>query len=304
MKFSIFHVEGGIGKNIVATNIVRNIKKTHPDRELIIVSPYPEVFLHNLNIYRVFKMGNCPYFYEDYIKDKDVLIFKHEPYNSHDVITRKKNLAKAWCKSLELEFDFNKPELCVNQIEEQNAMLLKQTYSNNKPMVAIQINGGMGVSPRHVNFNWFRDLPPRYVQPIVNKYKDSINFVQIRSNNQIQLENCTQVDLALREVFLLLSQCNLAISIDSFTQHCMAAFQKPSLVCWVGNSPIVYGHPLHTNIISNFKFEKDNVESYLDPYPLQTQGHQCPLNYDMNGLFDEKVIEEEFIKLFENKFVD
>lgn len=303
MKYSIFHVEGGIGKNIAATNIVRNIKKTHPDRELVVVSPYPEVFLHNPNIYRIFKTGNCPYFYEDYIKDKDALLFKHEPYNSNDVITRKKNLVKAWCKSLDLEYDFNRPELYFNQIEEQNALLLKQTYSNNKPMVAVQINGGMGVAPRHINFNWFRDLPPRYIQPIIEKYKDQFTFVQIRANYQIQLENCAQVDLTLREIFLLLSQCESAISIDSVTQHCMAAFQKPSVVCWVGNSPVVYGYPLHTNIASNFKFKRDNVESYLDPYPLQTQGYQCPLDYDVNTLFDENIIEQEFAKLIQNSSV-
>jgi hypothetical protein len=297
MKYSIFHIEGGIGKNIVATNIVRNIKKLHPDRHLIVVASYPEVFLHNPYVYRIYKTGMCPYFYEDFIKNKDTIVFKHEPYNSNEVITRKSNLAKAWCESLDLEYDSNKPELYFNQIEQQNALLLSETYSNGKPLVAIQINGGMGTAPRHVNFNWFRDLPPRYVQPIVNKYKDKFTFVQVRASHQIQLENCTQIDLTLREVFLLLSQCKTALTIDSVTQHVMAAFQKPSLVCWIGNSPVVYGYPLHTNIASNLKFVHDNVESYLDPYPLQTQGHQCPSNYDVNTLFNPETIEQEFQKL-------
>lgn len=297
MKYSIFHVEGGIGKNIVATNIVRNIKKTHPDRQLIVVAPYPEVFVHNPHIYRLYKMGNCPYFYENYIKDQDVLVFKHEPYNSSDVITRKKNLVKTWCNSLGLEYDFNKPELYFNQIEQQNAVLLGQSVANNKPMIAVHVNGGLGTTPNHVNFNWFRDMPPRYVQPIIEKYKEKFTFVQIRSNQQIQLDNCAQVDLSLREIFLLLSQCKTAISIDSMTQHVMSVFEKPSIVCWVGNSPVVHGYPLHTNIASNFKFEKENFESYMDPYPLQTQGHQCPLDYDVNTLFDQNVLEEEFKKL-------
>ena len=52
MQYSVFHIEGGIGKNIVATNIVRAIKKAHPERNLIVVAPYPEVFVHNPNIYR------------------------------------------------------------------------------------------------------------------------------------------------------------------------------------------------------------------------------------------------------------
>jgi hypothetical protein len=77
----------------------------------------------------------------------------------------------------------------------------------------------------------------------------------------------------------------------------MAAFEKTSLVCWIGNSPVVYGYSLHTNVVSNLKLEYGNVESYLDPYPLQTQGHQCPQNYDVNTLFKPQTIEEEFVKL-------
>lgn len=297
MQYSIFHIEGGVGKNIIATNIVRNIKNDYPERQLVVVSPYPEVFIHNPNVYRIYKTGNCPYFYEDYIKNKDSLVFKQEPYNSNTVITRRGNLTKAWCQSLNLKYDHNKPQLFFNQIEQQNALLLQQNYSNNKPMIAVQISGGMGTIPRHINFNWYRDIPPQYIQEIINKYQDRFTFVQIRSNNQIQLDNCVQIDLNLREVFLLLSQCKSAITIDSMTQHCMAVFQKPSLVCWIGNSPIVYGHSLHTNIISNLKFEHDNIESYLEPYPLQTQGHQCPMNYDVNNLFNKEILEEEFVKL-------
>ena len=299
MQYSVFHIEGGIGKNIVATNVARNIKRAHPGRELVVVSPYPEVFVHNPDVYRVYKTGMCPYFYEDFIKDKDTIVFKHEPYNSNEVITRKSNLAKAWCKSLDLEYDVNKPVLYFNQIEQQNALLLQQSYSNGKPMVAVQINGGIGSSPRHINFNWFRDLPPQYVQPIINKYKDIFTFIQIRANNQIQLENCTQVDLSLREIFLLLSQCKTALTIDSVTQHVMATFQKPSLVCWVGNSPIVYGYSMHTNVMSNLEFKHDNLESYLDPYPLQTQGHQCPHNYNAGALFNQETLDREFEKLLQ-----
>ena len=299
MQYSVFHIEGGIGKNIVATNVARNIKKTYPDRELVVVSPYPEVFVHNPDVYRVYKTGMCPYFYEDYIKDKDTIVFKHEPYNSNEVITKKSNLAKAWCKSLNLEYDVNKPVLYFNQIEQQNALLLQQAYSNGKLMVAVQINGGIGSSPRHINFNWFRDLPPQYVQPIINKYKDIFTFVQIRANHQIQLENCTQVDLSLREIFLLLSQCKTALTIDSVTQHVMATFQKPSLVCWIGNSPIVYGYSMHTNVMSNLEFKHGNLESYLDPYPLQTQGHQCPQNYDAGALFNQETLDKEFEKLIQ-----
>ena len=75
-KYIVFHIEGGIGKNIMATAVVKAIKKQHPDREIIIVSPHSGLWLNNPDIYRIYLMGQTPYFYEDFIKDKDTLVFK------------------------------------------------------------------------------------------------------------------------------------------------------------------------------------------------------------------------------------
>jgi hypothetical protein len=295
--YSIFHIEGGVGKNIAATNVVRNIKKTYPDRKLVVVSPYPEIFVHNPYVYRVYKTGLCPYFYEDFIQDKDSLVFKHEPYNSNEVINRKCSLAQAWCKSLDLEFDENKPELYFNNIEKQNSQVIFNSVNNGKPVIALQINGGISDKKNQINFNWFRDLPPMYAQNLVNKYSEKFHFVQIKNPGQIALEGVQQVDLNIREILLLLSQCKGAVAIDSLVQHAMAAFNKPSLVFWIGSSPVVYGYEMHSNLTATVPCS-DNLESYLDPYPLNTQGHQCPSNYRMIDLFDAENISETFEKLF------
>ena len=45
-KYSIFHVEGGLGKHIAATAVAKTIKNNYPDRKLIVVCAYPEVFLN------------------------------------------------------------------------------------------------------------------------------------------------------------------------------------------------------------------------------------------------------------------
>ena len=66
MKYSVFHVEGGLGKNIAATAVARCIKNNFPDRDLIVVCSYPEVFLHNPIVEKVYALGNTPYFYKDY----------------------------------------------------------------------------------------------------------------------------------------------------------------------------------------------------------------------------------------------
>ena len=33
--YSIFHIEGGIGKNILATAVIESLKKTDPDRSAL-----------------------------------------------------------------------------------------------------------------------------------------------------------------------------------------------------------------------------------------------------------------------------
>lgn len=299
MKYTVLHVEGGIGKNIVATNVVRCIKKQYPDRQLIVVSTYPEVFIHNPHIYRVYKAGMCSYFYDDYIKGKDTIVYRHEPYFSNSVITRQKCLAESWCESLDVGFDYNKPELFFNIIEQQNASLLLNKHNNGKEVIAVQINGGPGGAVNnHINFNWFRDLPPRYVIPIVEKYKDKYTFVQIRGRNQLLLNNTVDVDLSLRELLLFLGQIKGAICIDSMVQHAMAAFNKPSIVAWVGNSSVVYGYSLHKNVISSTIGKTENIESYIEPYPLITQGYQCPTDYNPATVFNENIFSASFESLY------
>ena len=46
-KYAIFNPEGGLGKIIASTAIAKAIKDKYPDRTLIVVTPWPEVYLNN-----------------------------------------------------------------------------------------------------------------------------------------------------------------------------------------------------------------------------------------------------------------
>ena len=88
-KYLVWHIQGGLGKNIAGTALIRDLKEFYFDRKLIMVVSYPEVFLNNPNIDRVYQIGQAPYFYQDYIENKDVIVFKHEPYDQTGHITKK-----------------------------------------------------------------------------------------------------------------------------------------------------------------------------------------------------------------------
>lgn len=295
--YTVFHIDGGIGKNIVATNVIRNIKKTYPDRKLIVVCPWPDVFVHNPNIYRLYKTGSTPYFYDDFIKGKDTIIFKHEPYNSDEVINKKTNLAQAWCNCLNLELDKVQPEIFLNNLEIINSDIIFNNVFEGKPVIAIQTHGGFGHKENSVGLNWYRDLPLPYVQTLINQFSNNFTFVQIRNHYQPQLKNTKQVDLNVRELLILLSRCTGAVGIDSFVQHAMASLNKPSVVTWIGNSPKVYGYEMHKNIISNLELT-GSTESYLQDYSLQANGYQCPSNYNIATLFEPEKIISAFNDLY------
>jgi signal peptidase I len=137
-KYIVWHVEGGLGKNIAATALINSLTQKHPDRKLVIVASYPEVFLNLPSVYRVYRMGSTQYFYNDYIKDKDTIIFKHEPYYETNHILKRKHLIANWCKLMDLKYEFQTPVLNFNFVQQRNSL----KWQRDLPILIIQTNGG------------------------------------------------------------------------------------------------------------------------------------------------------------------
>jgi len=41
-KYVVLHIEGGIGKNVIATAVIRAIQKKYKNRKIIVLTAYPE----------------------------------------------------------------------------------------------------------------------------------------------------------------------------------------------------------------------------------------------------------------------
>ena len=93
-KFLVWHIEGGLGKNIAATALLPDIAKQYKTRKIVVVASYPEVFLNHPDVHRVYRVGMTAYFYEDYILNKDTLVFRHEPYFQTGHILKQKHLVE------------------------------------------------------------------------------------------------------------------------------------------------------------------------------------------------------------------
>ena len=287
-KYSIFHVQGGIGKHIAATAVARCIKNNHPDRKLIIVAVYTDIFINLPYVDRVYQLGNTNYFYQNYIQDKDSLIFHHEPYFTTDHIHKKLPLIENWCKVYNLKFSNEKPDLKFNNLQKN---ISKEVWvKSKKPVMVIHTNGGL-LATDAKPYSWTRDMPTELAQRLVDYYKDRYHIYQITKLNSLKLENATHIfaspesSLTLMEFFSVLIHSKKRILIDSCVQHAAAALRLPSTVLWNGTSPKVFGYDIHENICTTIPYDFKLPGSYLFDFDFNGNETEYPFG-EQEQLFD------------------
>ena len=282
-KYFIWHIQGGLGKNIAGTALIKEIKTKYPDRKLIMVTSWPEVFLNNPDVDRIFQLGQSPYFYEDYIEGKDVIISKHEPYNQSDHITKKKHLVHNWCDLMGIEYKKQLPVILPNYPQ---GMLLG-LWERPKPIMVIQTGGGPMEGQRY-SYSWTRDMPLEIAQGIVKKYYQQYHIIQITRPDGYPLDNVERMDqkISNMELFSLVVKAQKLVLIDSCLQHAAAALKKKSTVLWVGTSPKVFGYDLHTNLTAKLpKKANQLIGSYTFDYQFENNIHECPY-MNVKEIFD------------------
>lgn len=293
-KYSIFHIEGGLGKNIAATAVASVIKKNHPDRQLIVVCAYPEVFMNLDFVGRVYRHGNTPYFYQDYIKGQDFLMFKHEPYFTTEHIKKEVSLIENWCNLYCLEYSGELPEIKFNFRQTQ---FNQNLWTRNKPIMVIHTNGGP-FEEQPYPYSWTRDIPPHLYDDIIKEFSSTYHIIQVCRNDSqvINHPNVEVVNRALSnmELFGLIAMSSKRLLIDSSLQHVAAALGLESTVLWIGTSPTVFGYDIHRNIKAELNDEDFNLpDSYLFDYNFTGTLHECPV-IDQSKMFDVSEIINSF----------
>ena len=287
-KYIIWHIQGGLGKNIAATALCNDLKQQYKDRKLIMVVSYPEAFLSNPVVDRVYALGQSPYFYQDYIEGKDIVLFRHEPYNQTAHVTKKQHLIHNWCDLLGIEYKNQQPVLFPNYPQRMTTGI----WQRPKPVMVIQTGGGP-MQGQKFSYSWTRDMPIEVAQEIINKYSQQYHIIQVTRPDGYQLPGAERIDsiLSNMELFSLLVTSQKRVLIDSCLQHAAAALKLQSTVLWVGTSPTVFGYNSHKNIIAKLpKKANQLIGSYLFDYQFENNMHECPY-MDVKDMFK---IEEIF----------
>lgn len=280
----IFQINGGIGKVIASTAICASIKTKYPDSKLIVVSGYPEVFLGNPNVDRAYGFGQQSYFYEEYIQDKEILVFAHDPYFEAKHIKQEEHLIESWCSLYSLPVVKTVGDLFLTQREID---FYRKKFVSDKPILLLQTNGG---AESDIKYSWARDIPSYIVENVIVEFKNDYNIVHIRREDQIKYDNTFGVSDNFRALLVLIQMSDKRLLMDSFGQHAAAALNKPSAVLWIANKPNVFGYDMHCNIISNEETRRPELKgAYLNKYNISGDFLEFPYNSE-SEIFNVKDI--------------
>jgi hypothetical protein len=288
-KYSIFHIEGGLGKHIVATAICKTIKNNYPDRKLIVVCSYSEVFINLDFVYRVYKHESTPYFYSDFIDGKDFIIFKHEPYFTTEHIKGETNLIENWSNLYKLDYSGESPEIRFNVRQRQFNL---NKWNREKPIFLIQTNGGP-LNGQPYPYSWTRDMPNNLIYPAIEKFKQTHHIIQICRDKSQSISGIESIytPLTNMELFGLIGISDRRFLIDSSLQHASKALNKVSTVIWIGTNPKIFGYDTNINISAKLKDKIKLPNSYLFNYSFTGLIDECPI-FNTDDLFDvNEVIE-------------
>lgn len=286
-KKYIFNINGGIGKCIAATAVVKGIKEAYPEHELIVVSGYPDVFINNPHISKTYAFNQVNYFYEDHIEGHEIVTLFNDPYLTTDYITQSKHLIEIWYDMAGIKYEGQKPEIFLSDREIQFNM---NKINSDKPLFFMQTNGGS--DNQQNKYSWARDIPTSIVQKVIEHYAPKYNIVHIRRPDQIGYQNTSVLTDDFRSVASLLTFSAKRLFMDSFAQHTASALNLPSTVLWIANKPEVFGYDLHTNILANPETRKPELKtSFIEKYNIIGSPLQFPYNSE-DEIFDiDKIIE-------------
>ena len=286
-KYSIFTIQGGLGKHIAATAVAQAIKNNHPDRELIVVCAWPELWASLPFVYRVFPMGNTSYFYSEYIDGKDSLIFGNEPYFTTTHINKTLPLVESWCNLYQIRYNGEQPMVRINPEQRKAIRGFYEPKLEGKPFLLIHTNGGLFTNERP--FSWARDMPFDVATKIAKHFKKSHFIMQVTRPSSPQIEGVfvRHEQLSNTELIGLLELTDKRLLIDSSLQHGAAAFGLPSTVLWNATSPVIFGHKLHDNIQAKPKPQKSLPGQFLFDFQFDGNPEEMPYEEeDLKDLYD------------------
>ena len=280
----ILQIQGGLGKHLYLTAAVKVLRNNYPDRDVICVVAWPELFADLPGVKRVYPLGGTQYFYDEYIEGKDPLIFAQEVYFDTQHVLQRSPLIETWCKVYGLPYNGEKPYIKINPEQRRAIKNFYDPIIGEKPFLLIHTAGGLFTNTNP--YSWARDLPIDVASKVADHFKKTHFIMQICRPSAPKIPNVfvRNEQLSNTELIGLLELTDKRLLIDSSLQHGSACLGLKSTVLWNATSPKIFGHDLHDNIQAKEKPAKEIPGAYLFKFQFDQNPNEMP--YEEEDLKD------------------
>jgi Rieske Fe-S protein len=301
----IFRSNGGLGKQLCATAVARQIKEKNPDIPLHVQTSYPAAFMNLKFVDKVYPMQALPDFYDNHV-DFDIL--ETEPYTDLQYRKGNQHIVDVWCRKLGVDVPTTKKpiiELKASEVEVAKRFFAGLRLGPNATVIAIQYVGGTSYYDQRqaqdpTRIKHYRDLPFDTAQDVVKKLaQKGILCVNIGLPAERQLDGVIPLPsqdgnvINPRFVFAIMAQCKGGMFIDSFAQHAWVGLGKgKAVVAWGGKSPTSLGYSENSNLIGKC----DHIGcSRPDSFMFDVTGDggpwECPYNAKCMNFKADEIVE-------------
>lgn len=262
-KKILFRVAGGLGKNVLATAVLRQLREEHPNAVIHVQASYPRAFTTNPSADRVYGFQTGPDF-RDFHQDYEIVA--PEPYIDLAYRQKKRHVVDAWCDMVGVKPPTKKAgEIRLTSREKEYAQTRCQRPAGKK-LIAVQFFGGTSYYSAADAGNphqskQYRDVPKATAQEIVSRLiQQGFLVLQIALPTEPQLQGATQIMSLMpnpneipdpRLVWACLDQCDALITIDTQALHAWHALGKSgAVVLWGGTHQNCLGYPDDLNMVN------------------------------------------------------
>lgn len=295
--------DGGMGDCICATPMLESARKKYKDKKIIFSTFYPEIFLNNPNIDKLYCSRSPDDLYETWIKPiKDFrYIIKRDMYNLPIYKLFPGKLSQAFCYFYDIPYPGDTVKVYITKEEDEESLRFLKSFP--KPVILIQPYGGrMNFGEREIltdNKNWFKES----WEELVKELNKSFDTVQVGGLKEEPIKGITTYLMGqtnVRQTIALVKNSLTFITVDSFLNHVGPAVGKSGVILFGRSNPYIYGHDTNKNIwIEN---SCDNIgcgrpESYYGDTKLYkgiVRNWECLDRKCMRAITPEAVIKKVF----------
>jgi ADP-heptose:LPS heptosyltransferase len=257
-KRIILLTQGGAGDVLAQTPMIRSMRKKYPEDEILVTCTYSQLLEHNPNVDILVPLKEPKDFYDEYVlrSPNPIRFFKKRFLYDYCLEADGVEwlgascLPEFACTCYGVPYDGGSLDFFPTDYElKAMKTFTDQSIKMGRPLVLLHIYTAVPSDGMPTKTNHLKDINPKIIEPIVAKYKDKIDFLQIGLIGEPRIEGSLDgLGMPMRDVITCMKYATTGILAESLFAHGANSMNMPAIVIHQSTNPKFFGHPTAHNL--------------------------------------------------------